>query len=156
VRCARLVLTTPDPEERVVSRLNFRSFVALRTADLGTMIQLSYFIPVCQWTCPSEPLNYSVNCRFRRRCWRGFLTDLSATLFPWRSRCASIANVHCSTLHISNTHRTTVCARHKIERMWHIPLLRDNETLGGLSMYYPFRVPLRSVIEDTLSVIGYR
>ena len=67
-RWARHVLTTPDPEERVVSRRNFRSFVALRIADLGAMIQLSYFIPVRQWTCPSGSLNYSVNCCFRRRC----------------------------------------------------------------------------------------
>jgi hypothetical protein len=40
--------------------------------------------------------------------------------------------------------------------MWHILLLRDKETLGGLAMYYPFRIPLRPVIKDTLCIIGYR
>ena len=40
--------------------------------------------------------------------------------------------------------------------MGHIPLLRVTDTLGGLAMYYPFRVPLRSVIKDTLCIISYR
>ena len=86
-RWARHVLTTPDPEERVVSRRNFRSFVALRIADLGAMIQLSYFIPVRQWTCPSGSLNYSVNCCFRRRCWRGFFLQI------FRPHCSHDARV---------------------------------------------------------------
>jgi len=46
VMCARHVLTIPDPEERVVSWRNFRSFVALRVADLSTCFRLlNLFLP---------------------------------------------------------------------------------------------------------------
>jgi hypothetical protein len=101
VRCARHVLTTHDPEERVAHgvTLEVLLFWELR---VGHCVSAFLF-----YSCPLLDLSFGISKLF----------------------CAKLLQMT-----VSITHRSALSARRNPDGMWHILLLSDDVTLGGLAM----------------------